>query len=235
VGEFREILGSIGSKSMIDRSTFHEHVWDCPACGKTVSLELVADTNVYVYRDHIEDRIGDPQYNFEICKCPHCGRPVFVKFDRNAKRIAEAFPYSSVLPSSFEQPIPSKVKEDLADAMRCFYAQSYKGCVAMCRRAFQNIARDWGIKVRDIGEEIKEMRKEGIITEPLARAAQQIRQFGAYGAHPQDDLLDDVTTDIANKILELMRQFTQHIYVMPSTAGELEQLQQAIRQKRLSS
>ena len=104
----------------------------------------------------------------------------------------------------------------------------------MCRRAFQNIARDWGIKVRDIGEEIKEMRKEGIITEPLAKAAQQIRQFGAYGAHPQDDLLDDVTRDIAMKIIELMRQFTQHIYVMPSITGELEKLQQAVRQKHKS-
>lgn len=76
------------------------------------------------------------------------------------------------------------------------------------------------------------MLAEGIITSPLARAAQQIRQFGAYGAHPQDDLLDDVTRDIAVKIVELMRQFTQHIYVMPSLTGELEKLQQSVRQKR---
>jgi predicted transcriptional regulator len=102
----------------------------------------------------------------------------------------------------------------------------------MCRRAFQNIARDWGIKARDISEAIKEMRDEGIITESLARAAQQIRQFGAYGAHPQDDLLDDVNKDIATTIIELMNQFTLHIYVMPSKVGELEKLQQAVRQKR---
>ena len=73
-----------------------------------------------------------------------------MKFDTREKRIAEAFPYSNVLASSFEEPIALKVKEDLADAMRCFYAQSYKGCTAMCRRAFQNIAHDWGIKGRDI-------------------------------------------------------------------------------------
>jgi endogenous inhibitor of DNA gyrase (YacG/DUF329 family) len=159
---------------MIDRSTFHEHVWDCPKCGKTVPLEKVADT-MTGFGSSSEDLIGDPDYDYEICKCPQCGQPVFVKFDTREKRIAEAFPYSNVLPSSFEKPIATKVREDLADAMRCFYAQSYKGCVAMCRRAFQNIARDWGIKARDISEAIKEMRDEGIITESLARAAQQIR------------------------------------------------------------
>jgi hypothetical protein len=217
---------------MIDRSTFHEHVWDCPRCGKTVPLETVADT-MRGY-DNREDLIDDPEYAYEICKCPQCGQPVFVKFDINQKRIAEAFPYSNVLPSSFESSIAPKVREDLADAMRCFHAQSYKGCVAMCRRAFQNIARDWGIKARDISEAIKDMRAEGIITESLARAAQQIRQFGAYGAHPQEDLLDDVTKDIATTITELMNQFTLHIYVMASKVGELEKLQQVIRQKHNS-
>jgi ribosomal protein S27AE len=218
---------------MIDRSTFHEHVWDCPKCGKTVSLEKVADTTIG-YGNQTEDLIGDPDFDYEIRKCPRCAQPVFVKFDTHEKRIAEAFPYSNVLPSSFEKPIPRKVRDDLADAMRCFYTQSYKGCVAMCRRAFQNISRDWNIQGRDIGEEIAALRNEGVITESLARAAQQIRQFGAYGAHPQDDLLDDVTKEIATTIIELMNQFTLHIYVMPSKVGELEKLQQAVRQRRKS-
>lgn len=217
---------------MFERKSFRGYVWDCPHCGNVVPLRTVADTHTGYNQS---DELPDPLYAFVICRCETCEKAVFVKYNHVEGRIAEAYPYSNVSPDSFESEIPEKVRDDLANAMRCFYAQSYKGSVAMNRRAFQNIAKDWKIKARDIKDEIAEMLSLGLITRALASAAQEIRQFGAYGAHPQDDELDGVDDRFAIKIIELMRQFTQHLYVMPQITGELAKMRQDAKQKQQSN
>jgi hypothetical protein len=135
-------------------------------------------------------------------ECPHCGFPVSLDL----------------------------IDSDFAEAMRCRYANAPKGCVALCRRALQNAAKNKGVQSRDIGDQIKEMRSTGLITDALFNAAQEIRQFGAFGAHPQDDELDDVTLAIADSVLELTNRFMEHLFVMPARTAELAKRRQSAKQ-----
>jgi Domain of unknown function (DUF4145) len=232
-GDAPRVWGRIDETNyMIDRTSFKELVWDCPACGVPSKLEQIIDTIRDDFNQGITDLAPHPLYTFAICRCTiaDCGEIVFVKYDKEQKRIAEAFPYPHVAPSMFAISIPDKVREDLAEGVRCFYANSYKACVAMCRRALQNMAKQY-VKARDTTDQIKELRSEGIITEALFNAAQEIRQFGAYGAHPQDDMLDEVTPEIATSIIELLHQFTEQFYVMPAKTKELAKRRQDAKQK----
>ena len=53
-GNLPRLWGGRKAMPMIDRSTFHDNVWDCPKCGKTVPLEKVADT-ISGYGNQAED------------------------------------------------------------------------------------------------------------------------------------------------------------------------------------
>ena len=69
-----------------------------------------------------------------------------------------------------------------------------------------------------------------LITRALFDAAHEIRHYGGYGAHPQDDNLDDITPEIAENISVLTYQFLDHIYVMPAKTKELAARRQAAKQ-----
>ena len=100
----------------------------------------------------------------------------------------------------------------------------------MCRRVVQGIAKDKEILGDTNKEQIKAMRSAGLIAEPMFDAAHEIRHYGGYGAHPQDDGLDDITPAIAESLLELTNQFLQNIYVMAGRNAELAQRRQAVAQ-----
>ncbi len=101
----------------------------------------------------------------------------------------------------------------------------------MCRRALQNIALDKKIPRAEIKEQIKQMQMAGLITKPLSDAAQEIRHFGGFGAHPQEDILDETTETDALKVFRQLDQIVRNIYVMPAETKELAKRRQGIQQK----
>jgi Domain of unknown function (DUF4145) len=119
----------------------------------------------------------------------------------------------------------------MAEAVRAYAAECYKSVVVMCRRAFQNIALDKNIPRGEIKEQIKQMLAAGLITKPLSDAAQEIRHFGGFAAHPQEDILDETTRDDALKVFKQLDQIVRHIYVMPAETAELAKRRQDIQQK----
>jgi uncharacterized protein DUF4145 len=100
----------------------------------------------------------------------------------------------------------------------------------MCRRAIQDIAKNEHIEGDTNKEQIKNMRNSGLITKAMFDSAHEIRHYGGYGAHPQDDGLDDITPDIADSLLELTNQFLQNIYVMTGKNAELARRRQSVKQ-----
>jgi Domain of unknown function (DUF4145) len=57
-------------------------------------------------------------------------------------------------------------------------------------------------------------------------SAHEIRQFGNYGAHVQDDGLDKVTSDEARNAREVTWQFLYSIYIAPAKTAELKKARQ---------
>jgi hypothetical protein len=201
--------------------------YQCPFCGVTVELKVVKSVQTFEVGGQVE---------YLICACPRvrdCGRVLFAKYDCLNDCIDEAYPFPSTSASNMPEAIPIKVREDFAEALRCFYAKAYRGVVVMCRRALQNVAKNKGIKDKsDLKEEIKAMFSQGLITRSLYDVAHELRHFGAFGAHPQDDGLDNIGRDEATQLLGILRQFMDHIYVLSDAASRLAKQRQGAQQRR---
>lgn len=105
----------------------------------------------------------------------------------------------------------------------------------MCRRVLEAVACDkLGPKAKDakgstltLHTLIDVLHAEGFITKDLKNSAHEIRQFGNYGAHVQDDGLDKVTRQEARDAREVTWQFLYSIYVAPAKTDELRKARQS--------
>src|SRR5512144_1485420 len=116
----------------------------------TVALE---DMNLSYYCRGCKQQVRgipltEPQYHISqvrddpwlICRCPtRLCELSFVIYDRLNSRIYDVYPLPSFAAANFHAAIPEVVREDLAEAKRCYYANAYRGAVVMWRRAMQNV------------------------------------------------------------------------------------------------
>lgn len=179
--------------------------------------------------------LTEPQYHISahsdepwlVARCPtHLCKLSFVIYDKLNDRIKRVYPLPSFDPGNFHKAIPSKVREDLAEADRCLHADAYKGAVSMNRRAIQRIVldkiKDSSIKKKKLWEQINELFKAGFITKHLKETADEIRHFGNFGAHPSDDELDNTTYDDAKMVDSLTWDLVRTIYVTPYQTEQLK-------------
>jgi hypothetical protein len=217
-----------------DRSKYRHMDWDCPRCGVVVNLNTLDSAWTH-------DEMGSPMAGIEgaqrswlICQCPRtsCRAIVFVIAEPvgSARQIKEVYPYTSASASTFSDSIPSNIREDFAEGSRCFFASAYKATVVMCRRVVQDIAQEKKLEGETIKTTIKNMYDAGLITKPLFDAAHEIRHFGGFGAHPQDDGLDNIGKDDAAEMLTMTNQFLEHIYVLAKQAAAFQDRRQQAAQ-----
>jgi hypothetical protein len=224
-----------------DRWTYRELDWDCPHCGFPVHFVLLDSANSDDRFDNaaagIEEKTRNPEFGYMdktvylVCRCPRseCRGIVFAIAD-GRRQISAVYPYTRATADGFDRSIPHKIRDDFAEATRTFYASAFKSCVVMCRRVVQDIAKDKNISGDTNKQVIKAMHDSGLITKPMFDAAHEIRHYGGYGAHPQDDGLDDITPEIAESLLELTNQFLQNIYVMEGKNAALAKKRQQVKQ-----
>lgn len=162
-----------------------------------------------------------------IVRCPtqYCELS-FVIYDNLNSRIVRVYPLPNFDPKDYHEAIPEKVREDLAEARRCFYTNAFKGCVTLYRRAIQNLILDKisdpNIKNKKLWEQIDELFKQGFITKHLKDTAHEIRHFGNFGAHPSDDDLDRTTEEDAEIIGNLTNDLIMAIYITPYQTEQLK-------------
>lgn len=198
---------------------------ECPHCGDTVAL-IPAHKPVNTY-DH----------SYFVALCPnhkrnHC-RPIFAVYqplnDFIQDFIQERYPIPSFKASSMHKAIPEGIREDYAEATRCMYVEGYKSAVVMCRRVIEAIACDkLGEKAKDAKDNtvklhalIDLLHSDGWITRDLRASAHELRHLGNYGAHVQDDGLDQVEPQEARDVREITWQLLYTIYVAPFKTDEL--------------
>jgi len=139
--------------------------------------------------------------------------------------VARVFPEPQTSPDDYHESIPENIRKDFAEAKRCYFADAYKGTVVMCRRVVQLVVRDkisdktvWEMKLH---KQIDELLKAGLITKSLHELSTEIRHFGNFGAHPQDDGLDNITPEDAETIETFTGDLLVDLYVRPSKTAEM--------------
>jgi len=77
----------------------------------------------------------------------------------------------------------------------------------MVRRALENACDAMNAKGRNLVDKVKDLAVRKIFDEHDAAAASAMRIFGNYGAHPNDDLLDDADDHLAELALKIAERF----------------------------
>ncbi len=189
----------------------------CPRCGHLV--RAVPQTQPIFHISQYSDTEA-----YLIVRCPRDLCDVaFVVYDRLNNRVRRVYPFPKTSASDFHQAIPEKMREDFGEARRCWYIDANKGVVVMCRRVLQHITLDKGATGRNLMEQINDMLAKGLITRSLHDAAHEVRYFGNFGAHPQDDSLDNISDDDAKIVMDIVNQFLLDLYVRPSETAKLTQ------------
>lgn len=194
-----------------------DHVDYCPYC--EAKTHLVMTANHY----HIHN--NRDQVHFVLFRCKPC-KKITLKVYRFRQN-----PYSSDLLldgdgwinrfPNFNAAVAEKygilsedVRLDYEEGLRCLNADAPRAAVSMFRRALQNALVDLGAdKKLELLEQIKSIDK---LTNEIKDWAHNIRIFGNWGAHPQDDDLKTVDLDKANEVKDFIDQFFNYVFIMPS-------------------
>ena len=196
---------------------------ECPTCHNTIMPMPIAGP------------VNHDAYSYFIGVCPnrtrlHC-KPILAVYESTDDRIEATYPIPSFDASSFHEAIPMSIREDYAEGVRCIYVKSYKAAVTMYRRVVEALACDkLGSKAKKSDGETKKLRDlidvlnaEGLITKDLTASAHELRLFGNYGAHVQDDGLDKVEPQEARDVREITWQLLYSIYIAPFKTAELRE------------
>ena len=116
---------------------------------------------------------------------------------------------SEDLPSS----VPKNVLDDYVEATSTFNINAFRASVVMARRALQQALEDKGAtKGSNLAGQIDELKGKGLLSDTNAHLAHGVREFGNFGAHPNDDLLAQVDSDDAKLALDATKKILKELY-----------------------
>ena len=81
----------------------------------------------------------------------------------------------------------------------------------MCRRGLESLADELNANGNYLAQKLEDLKNRGLIMESTYNLAFGMRQFGNYGAHPQNDLLKDITKNEATIVLNVAEQILREI------------------------
>lgn len=187
--------------------------YQCPYCGIQVTLTPLKWT-----MEHIIYSCDNPgcQKSF-YAKVKYLGSTVGINETTYRYEILETYPK---LVSQKHEAIPQKIWVDYLEASQAYDVGAYKASVVMCRRTMQNVCLEHGaIKVDSNGryQKLKDQIKQAFPQKDYSLIhayADKIKYFGDYGAHPQDDNIDDVTKETAKKVLDFTLEILKIGYIV---------------------
>ncbi len=98
------------------------------------------------------------------------------------------------------------------------------------RRATQSLMKELGADPKKkLWKQILELKNNGIITNNLYELATELRLWGNFGAHPDDDLLDDVSIEDAQEMDYLLMQLLTYTLIQ---SEEIKQIQASRKKKK---
>ena len=139
--------------------------------------------------------------------CFYCSENFRVKYYNNTVVYAEKRGIEIKIPKTLSQ----NVIDDFEEALACSRVEAYKATVAMCRRGLESLADELNANGGSLAQKLEDLKVKKIIAEPTYNLASGIRQFGNYGAHPQDDLLKDIDRNEATIVLNTFERVLREI------------------------
>jgi len=131
--------------------------------------------------------------------------------------------------------VPEGILEDFASAVKCYEFHEFRATAAMCRRSLQASLLDHGAdRKKDLYGQVDELHSKDPNKFPaqVRDWAHNIRIFGNWGVHPDNDNLQDVDEETALEVMDFLRQYFSYVYVMPlKIEGARQKVAEKKRQK----
>ena len=154
------------------------------------------------------------------CQNPSCRKLVLVTLDAN-KNVQQIYPVGKF---ELEESVPvsKEIRDEFREAGLCLGSGCYKASMVMSRRVLQRCLKEQGCTQNRLVGAIDHAVQSGILRKAFHAIANEIRQYGNLGAHPDDDQLTNATRTNAKQILEFCRLLIHDFYEVPAAASDLK-------------
>lgn len=189
----------------------------CPHCRARAHLEMIFNES------HIEK--GGHVVYYILFRCKPCKKLTLETYRFSQNRYSndedlsstgwvDKFPEDEVLfAKKFEGVVPDDVIEDFNEGVSCLTKKNLRAAVSMFRRSLQSALIERGAKKgEDLIDQIKNI---STLTQDIKDWAHNIRIFGNWGSHPQNDNLKDINQEKAEEAQSFLEEFFNYVYVMP--------------------
>jgi len=123
-----------------------------------------------------------------------CGFAHSVWLDEAGAKVVSVTPVTRfALP--YLEDVSERVAADVREGIQAANSGCRRAAAVMLRRAIERACDEAGAASGTLKRKIDVLNERGAISEVTAMTAHAIRAFGNYGAHPNDDLLDDVSEE----------------------------------------
>jgi len=123
--------------------------------------------------------------------------------------------------------INEEIRNDFREAGLCLAAGCYKASMVMSRRLLQRCLKDQGYEEYRLADAIDHAMKNGTLRKPFHEIATEVRHYGNFGAHPDDDQLATIGKDEASLIIDFSRLLIEEFYEIPAAAQKLRKNRQS--------
>lgn len=191
----------------------------CPSCG----VHHVQTT--IVFTQPFDASNGARLWQVVRCQNASCKKLALVDL-QNTGAINRIFPFADYELSP-NAPIPAEIRNDFREAGVCLGAGCYRASLVMSRRVLQRCLADQGCAQNRLVDAINAALSGGVLRKAFHPLAEEIRQYGNLGAHPDDDNLTAANQTSAHQVLEFARLLIHEFYEVPASAAALK----AVRKK----
>jgi len=210
------------TKSLVD-SMIKDFIDTCPHCDARAHFQML-------FNDSHTTSKGDVIYYITF-RCVPCKKLMLKtmefqqnRYNDNAEDLKfigwqDKFPNDKIVYlSKFEETVPEDVLSDFKEGVLSLNNKCYKAAVSMFRRSLQSALLNLGASAdEDLVVQIKNMDS---LTKDIKDWAHNVRIFGNWGAHPQDDNLKEVDEKVADEVRMFIEEFFNYVYVMPGRVAK---------------
>lgn len=198
----------------------------CPRCGRVSNFSVQAVQVLDQPARRAYDSVGAT--SAAVLLCQGCGDAT-VTIQRAVPRVnvdpsQHPVEYAGVHwwptpgATNLDPSVPAAVAAAFDEGMRCVGIQAPHAAVCMFRSTLAYVVKDKGSATAqakpDLAKKLRQMATDGALHSNLADWADQIRQLGNIGAHP--DELGEVSVEEGQELGRLCRELLSYLYDMPA-------------------